>query len=94
MTLLSHEGQRRKILPLAIPSSSTSSAKSRFKNFSWERNLVEVQGIEEEDVKWEARAESLAEKQKRLTELDKEKQEDPSIDIENLEDLYGEDEQV
>ncbi len=42
-----------------------------------------------EDTAWEAGAESLAAKQKRLIELDKEKQEDPALELEDIEQMYG-----
>ena len=86
--MLTHEGARRRMIPHALP--PPLGTNKRFSDYSFKRNIVEVLSTEDkEDRAWDALPQNLDAKQKRLDELDKEKQEAPGLDVDDLEQMYG-----
>ena len=62
----------------------------RFAEYNFKRNIVEILAKEdEEDRAWDSAPKNLEARQKLLDELDKEKQDNPELDVEDLEKMYG-----
>ena len=86
--MLTHEGSRRRIFPHGLPPPLGND--KRFKDYKFKRNIVEIMSkADEEDIPWEFKPTNLDEKLKRLDELEREKQEEHALDVDDLQQLYG-----